>query len=103
MVISSGETLGVRINCIARSPEGSARQKKDRMAANMRIPTGGKHGFIDHWTMVDLTKLRFVELGDGSNVVLVPGCRTYAAEPDSEVTSPELHKALGVGWNIAAC
>jgi len=58
------------------------------MAAKMRIPTGGKNGFV--------------ELGDGSTVVLVPGCRTYSAEPDSEVNSPELHEALGVGWNIAA-
>ena len=73
------------------------------MAEKIRIPAGGRNGFIDLWTTVDVTKLHFVELGDGSTLVLVPGCRMYAAEPDSEVNSPELHKALGVGWNIAAC
>jgi hypothetical protein len=73
------------------------------MAARMRIPTGGRKGLIDLWTPVDVTKLRFVELGDGSTFVLVPGGRTYAAEPESEVNSPELPKALGVGRNIAAC
>ena len=63
------------------------------MAAKMRNPTSGENGFIE----------LFVELGDGSSVVLVPGCRTYAAEPDSEADSPEFHKAPGGGWNIAAC
>lgn len=72
------------------------------MAAKMRIPTGGENGFIDLWTTVEVTKPNFVELGDGSTIVPVPGCRIYAAEPDSEVNSSGLHKAPAVGWNIAA-
>jgi hypothetical protein len=73
------------------------------MAAKMRNPTSGENGFIELWATMDLAKLNFVELGDGSSVVLVPGCRTYAAEPDSEADSPEFHKAPGGGRNIAAC
>ena len=73
------------------------------MAAKMRNPTSGKNGSIDLWTTMDLTKLSFVELGDGSTLVFVPGCQEYVAKTDSEANSPEFHKALGVGWNIAAC
>jgi hypothetical protein len=46
----------------------------------MHIPTGGKNGFVDPWTPVDVTKLRLGELHE-STVVIVPGGR----------------------WNIAAC
>jgi acyl-ACP--UDP-N-acetylglucosamine O-acyltransferase len=88
VTVSPGETFGARLNCVA---------------AKMRIPTCGKNGFIDLWTTVDVTKPNIVELGDGSTVVLVPGCRMCAAEPDSEVNSPEFPKVPGVGWNIAAC
>ncbi len=73
------------------------------MAAKMHIPIGGKNGFIDLWAMVDVTKLRFGELGEVSTVVLAPGARTRGAEPDSKVNSHEFQEALGVGWNIAPC